>query len=157
MDDVAAELDRNAGTLRAKRILIKTSRSCAFDAAYHDEVDQGNGVELDVPPVHDAGHVDGDGKDDTNHDGGGHDVQTGQQEGDDENCQQRDANRLQSFAPDRQVLLVVHVEHAADTFKSNFWTQDWRIYVFIDFIFYQILAFFRNDKKFYKNTKYIWI
>ena len=83
-----------------------------FFLAYHDEIDEGNGVEIDAPPVHDGHEVDldhGDGEDDHH---GGVPVQAQQNERHHEDGRQGVAEILHGFHHDSEVLLVEHVKDA---------------------------------------------
>jgi len=89
--DVAGELDANA--------------------ARHDQVDQRNGVEGDVPPEHEAEQVDDDEDDDEDGDDGRLQVETAEDESDGEHGSERNGQRSDRILDHGQVLLVEDVEN----------------------------------------------
>lgn len=81
--------------------------------AHHDQVDQGHGVEADAPQPHDAEHVDQDHGDGEAHQHGGPQLQAQQHRGHHQDGGQRHAQVQRRVVGDGQVLLVEHVEDAA--------------------------------------------
>ena len=80
------------------------------DAHGHHEVDEGHGVECDVPPVHQAAEVHDDQDDDHQVNDAGHKVKAHEYEGDDEDGGQRYSQRSESILPHCQVLFVEDIE-----------------------------------------------
>ena len=82
----------------------------AFRPAYHDEIDECDRVQLHVPEVHQAEHVDGDHRDCHDDVERRPDVEAEQKEADDEDGRRTDAEVLRRLRPDVEVLLVEDVE-----------------------------------------------
>ena len=80
------------------------------DAAGHDEVDQRNCVEGDVPPEHEAEQVDDDEDDDEDGHDGRLQVESAEDESDCENWSERNRQRSDRVLDHGQVLLVEDVE-----------------------------------------------
>ena len=80
------------------------------DADRHHEVDQGHGVEGDVPPVHQAAEVDDDQDDDQQVDDAGHQVEAHEYESDNEDGSQRYSQGSESVLPHCQILFVEDIE-----------------------------------------------
>ena len=81
--------------------------------AYHDEIDEGDGVEGDTPQEHQAEHADHDHRYGNADDGRRPEVTAEQDEGHEEYGNSADAENETRVVPDRQVLLIEHVEYAA--------------------------------------------
>ena len=79
---VAAELNADSH-LRTHYYIEDVSTDCATDR--HDEVDKGDGVQGDLPPVHQAAEVEDDQDDHQQVDARGDQVEAHQDKGDDEN------------------------------------------------------------------------
>ena len=79
---------------------------------YHDQIDEGNSVERDVPPVHDADEIYDDHADGDEDDDGRIDVEAEEDESDDEDGGRWYAHAEQNVGPHGQVLLVEDVEDA---------------------------------------------
>ena len=85
---------------------------CALQP-HHDQVDQGHCVEADAPQPHDAEHVDQDHGDGEADEGRGPHLEAQQHRGHHEDGPQRHAQVERRVVGNGEVLLVEHVEDAA--------------------------------------------
>jgi len=104
------------GVLQPVLAAVHSEGSCDMtaelnaDADGHDEVDERDGVEGDVPPVHQGPQVDQDQDDAEQDDCGRPEVHAHEEESDHKYCGQGDPQGGQRVLPHRQVLLVKHIE-----------------------------------------------
>lgn len=104
---------------------------------HHNQVNEGDCVELDAPPHHHAHHIDEDHGDDDEGDQASPHTEAGQDKQDDEHSPQRREKGHHRAVPHRQVLLVVHVEDTAEECAGLSWnsfrrSQDLNLLVFYD-------------------------
>ena len=81
------------------------------DTDSHHQVDQGDGIEGDVPPVHQAAKVDDDQDDNEEIYDGGDQIESHEDKSDDEDSGEGDGEGLESVVPHGEVLLVENVEN----------------------------------------------
>ena len=125
---------------------------------HHDQVDERQGVEVDIPEVHHSHDVDDDHDNRDAHDQRRHEVEPEQNKRHYKDGRHTDPDVLDRHLHDRQVLLVEHVEHAETQEEQGHKVMSLdfnnRYYVYNTFDQTKAVSL-RNDLNVYYNEKSI--